>query len=114
MARRLAGIFALLLLATATAQDQIPRLAVSYAVDASAPESGKIRVAMTIRNNVQDEVKVAIPAWAPGAYRIVKYGRSVWNVEASGRDGKKLEVMSIDDQTWRVKAGGIDRLTISY
>ncbi len=114
MARRLAWIFTLLLLATASAQDQLPRLSVSYAVDASAPESGKIRVAMTVRNNVQDEVKVSIPAWAPGAYRIVKYCRSVWNVEATGRDGKKLEVMSLDDQTWRIKAGGLDRFTISY
>src|SRR5262245_1436166 len=106
MVRRLSWIFALLLLTTATAQDAIPRLTVSYAVDATAPESGKIRVAMTVRNNAQDEVKVAMPAWAPGAYRIVKYSRSVWNVEASGRDGKKLEVMSFDDQTWRIKAGG--------
>lgn len=114
MARRLTWVFTLLLLASAPAQEAIPRLAVSYAVDVTSPESGKIRVTMTVRNNVEDEVKVAIPAWAPGAYRIVKYSRSVWNVEASGKDGRKLELATLDDQTWRVKTGGVDRFAVSY
>jgi len=114
MARRLAWLFSLLFLATAAAQEAVPRLAVSYAVDASAPESGKIRVSMTVRNNVEDEVPVSIPAWAPGAYRIVKYARQVWNVEASSRDGKKLDVVTVDDQTWKVKTGGLDRFSIGY
>ena len=114
MVRRSAWLLGLLILATATAQEAAPRLAVSYAVDATAPDSGKIRVAMTVRNNVDDEVRVAIPAWAPGAYRIVKYGKQVWNVEASGKDGARLEVAAVDDQTWKVKAGGIDRFVISY
>src|SRR6516162_6152741 len=114
MARRLACLISLLLLATAGAQDAVPRLSISYSVDVGAPESGKIRVAMAVRNNVEDEVRVAIPAWAPGAYRIVKYGRQVWNVEASGKDGARLEVAAVDDQTWKVKTGGIDRFVISY
>ena len=62
MARRRAWLFSLLLVATATAQEAVPRLSVSYMVDVSAPESGKIRVAMTVRNNTEDDVRVAIPA----------------------------------------------------
>jgi predicted metalloprotease with PDZ domain len=114
MTRRLAWLFSLLLLATATAQESVPRLAVTYAVDASAPESGKIRVVMNVRNNVDDDVSVSIPAWAPGAYRIVKYAKQVSNLEAATRDGKKLEIVSVDDQTWTVKAGGWDRFSVSY
>jgi hypothetical protein len=89
-------------------------VSVLYAVDVTAPDSGKIRVAMTVRNNTDDEVRLAIPAWAPGAYRIVKYCKQVWNVEASGKDGARLEVAAVDDQTWKVKTGGIDRFVISY
>jgi len=114
MVRRSSWLLGLLLLATAAAQEAAPRLAVSFAVDAAAPDSGKIRVAMTVRGNVDDEVRVAIPAWAPGAYRIVKYCKAVWNVEASGKDGARLEVAAVDDQTWKVKTGGIDRFVISY
>ncbi len=114
MARRLAWLFSLLLLATAAAQDAVPRLSVSYAVDVSAPETGKIRVTMNVRNNVDDDVLVSIPAWAPGAYRIVTYAKQVSNIEAATRDGKKLEVVTVDEQTWTVKAGGWDRFSISY
>src|SRR6185295_1720690 len=103
MTRRSAWLLPLLLLLPSVrAQEAMPRLSVSYAVDATAPESGKIRVEMTVRNNVEDEVAVAIPAWAPGAYRIVKYSKQVWNVEAAGKEGKKLDVSVVDDQTWKV------------
>jgi len=114
MARRLAWLLSLLLLANAAAQDAVPRLAISYAVDASAPESGKIRVTMSVRNNVEDDVPISIPAWAPGAYRIVTYAKQVSNLEAATRDGKKLEVVTVDDQTWTVKAGGWDRFSVTY
>ncbi|HVE40945.1 MAG TPA: PDZ domain-containing protein [Planctomycetota bacterium] len=114
MARRLAWLFSLLLLASAAAQEAVPRLSISYTVDVSAPETGKIRVTMNVRNNVDDDVPVSIPAWAPGAYRIVTYAKQVSNIEASTRDGKKLEVVTVDDQTWTVKAGGWDRFSISY
>ena len=115
MARRLALLFGLLLLASRTggSQEAVPRLSVSYAVDVTAPESGKIRVVMTVRNNVDPEVDVAIPAWAPGAYRIVKYCKQVGAIEAS-RDGEKLEVVSADEQTWTVKARGAERFSVSY
>jgi predicted metalloprotease with PDZ domain len=114
MARRSAWLFGLLLLATASAQEAAPRLSVLYAVDVTVPDSGKMRVAMTVRNNVEDEVKVALPAWAPGAYRIVRYAKQVVNVEASGKDGARLEIAVLDDQTWKVKTGGIDRFVITY
>ncbi len=116
MARRLTLLFSLLLLASlppGSAQEAAPRLSVSYAVDVANPESGKIRVVMTVRNNAEDAVQVAIPAWAPGAYRIVKYGKQVSNVEAAN-DGRKLDVVAVDDQTWTVKTGGVTRFSVSY
>ena len=116
MARRRILLFSLLLLACplpGPAQDSAPRLSVSYAVDASNPEGGKIRVVMTVRNNAEDDVSVAIPAWAPGAYRIVKYSKQVSNVEAAN-DGVKLDISAVDDQTWSVKTGGVPRFSVSY
>jgi len=113
MARRPTLLFILLLLAPGSAQESAPRLSVSYAVDAATPESGRIRVIMTVRNNVEDEVRVALPAWAPGAYRLVKYSRQVSNVEAAN-DARKLDVGAIDEQTWSVKTGGVPRFSVSY
>jgi len=115
MARRLTLLFAVLLLAAlpGRSQESIPRLSVSYAVDASTPESGRIRVVMTVRNNVEQDVDISIPSWAPGAYRIVKYCKQVTNLEAAS-DARKLEVAPVDDQTWTVKTGGASRFTVAY
>ncbi|HLY07922.1 MAG TPA: PDZ domain-containing protein [Planctomycetota bacterium] len=115
MARRLTLLLALLLLASlpGRSQESVPRLSVSYAVDASTPESGRIRVVMTVRNNVEPSVDVSIPAWAPGAYRIVKYSKQVSNLEAS-KDAEKLEVAPVDDQTWTVKTRGASRFSVTY
>src|SRR5437764_264254 len=115
MPRRATMLFSFLLLAILPghSQDSIPRLSVSYAVDVSNPETGKIRVVMTVRNNVEQDVDVSLPAWAPGAYRIVKYCKQVWNLEAA-KEAQKLDVVSVDDQTWTVKTGGAARFTVSY
>ncbi|HVR83199.1 MAG TPA: hypothetical protein VMU54_02740, partial [Planctomycetota bacterium] len=115
MARRMILQFTFLLLATFPGQSQegFPRLAVSFAIDASNPESGKLRVVMTVRNNVEPDVEVSIPAWAPGAYRIVKYCRQISNLEAA-KENQKLNVVPVDEQTWSVKTGGASRFTVSY
>jgi predicted metalloprotease with PDZ domain len=114
MARRLTWLFSLILLSSASPQDAAPRLAVSYTVDVADPESGKIQVALEVSNNVDDEVRLSIPAWAPGAYRIVKYGKQVWNVAAACKDDQKLDVSSVDDQTWNVKTGHASRFRVTY
>jgi predicted metalloprotease with PDZ domain len=115
MIRRLAVALALLALAPlARAQESVPRLSVSYTVDVSEPEGGKIHVAMAIERNTEEEVTVAMPAWAPGAYRIVKYGKTVWNVAAQGKEGAKLAVVAVDEQTWRIRAGRAPTVTVSY
>lgn len=115
MARRLTVLCGLLLLAASLglSQEAVPRLSVSYAVDVANPESGRIRVVMTVRNNVDQDVDVAMPAWAPGAYRIVKYSKAVAAIEAA-RDAQKLDVVPVDDQTWTVKSGGAPRFSVTY
>ncbi len=114
MHRRLALLAAALLALPASAQDAVPRAALAFEVDATRPESGSISVAMNVRGNDRDEVQVAIPAWAPGAYRIVKYSKAVRNVAARGKDGARLEVVPVDDQTWKVKTGRALDFTVTY
>jgi predicted metalloprotease with PDZ domain len=115
MPRRAALLLVLLASAfAARAQEAAPRPALEFEVDATEPAGGTLRVAMTVTRNVEDEVRVAIPAWAPGAYRIVKYAKAVRNVTASGKDGRKLEVSSVDDQTWAVRTGRSATFTVGY
>jgi predicted metalloprotease with PDZ domain len=113
MLRRLA-ILAVLLALPARAQEAVPRPSLAFEVDVTQPEGGAVRVVMTVAQNVQDEVQVSIPAWAPGAYRIVKYAKAVKNVTAEGPGGGKLEVAPTDDQTWKVKTGRAGTFTVRY
>jgi len=110
--RRLAIL--LLLISPVLSQEAVPRLGVAFVVDVTEPEGGKIRVTMGVSQNTEDVVKVAIPAWAPGAYRIVKYCKAVGNVAARGKDGAALEVSSLDDQTWTVKTARTSSFSVSY
>jgi predicted metalloprotease with PDZ domain len=106
-------ILALLLALPVVAQEAAPRLSVAYEVDVSDPGAGKAKIRMTVSQNTADEVKLAMPAWAPGAYRIVKYARAVWNLEATAKGGK-LEVANVDEQTWSVRAGRAPVFEVAY
>ena len=113
MLRRAGLLLFLLSVSALRAQEAAPRLAVAYEVAVADPESGTIRVSMELTQNVADEVRVSIPAWAPGAYRIVPYAKDVKNVTAS-RGEEKLEVATVDPQTWRIKAARAASFTVAY
>jgi predicted metalloprotease with PDZ domain len=109
------GVLLLLVASSALrAQDATPRLSTDFEIVITDPESGSIHVAMNVSQNVADEVRVAIPAWAPGAYRIVKYGKAVKSVHATNAAGADLEVSPVDDQTWAVKTGRAGKFEIAY
>lgn len=112
MRRCLATVLLLASAAAAQEKDELTRVA--YAVDVSKPEAGSIRVAMTVVNNYDDAVRVAIPAWAPGAYRIVRYCKDVKDVRAADPKGGKLDVRPVDEQTWEVRAGGAPSFIVTY
>jgi predicted metalloprotease with PDZ domain len=109
------GAFFLFLLASSVlpAQEAVPRLSIAYEVAVADPQSGSISVTMDVRQNVEDEVRVSIPAWAPGAYRIVKYAKAVKEVRAN-RGDEALEVTAGDDQTWKIKAKRAGTFKIRY
>ena len=116
MHRRLTVLLAAVLAAPSalSAQDSAPRTSLAFEVDVTKPESGKIGVRMQVRHVNSGSIKVSIPAWAPGAYRIVKYAKAVRNVQARDKEGTTLKVEPVDDQTWKVETDGSSKVTVSY
>jgi len=115
MTRRLALILLIAAAPPARAgQDSAPRLSTSFEVAVADPESGSIHVALHVTQNADDEVRLSIPAWAPGAYRIVKYAKAVTSLHAATRAGNDLEVSPVDDQTWAVKTGRAGTFDVAY
>lgn len=51
-------------------------------------------------------VDLALPAWAPGAYKILDNARNLRGLKATGPDGQPLLVERVDFHTWRVHHGG--------
>lgn len=95
-------------------QAEAPRPSTSFAVAIADPESGSLQVEMTVTGVIEDEVKVAMPAWAPGAYRIVKYAKALKNFTAAGPGGAALEVKAVDDQTWAVATKRAASFVVRY
>jgi len=109
---RLRTLALLPLLLAAAAQDR--DLLVSYTVFVDRPESGAIGIEMGIQGNAQEVVRVAIPAWAPGAYRIREYHRAVKRVRAQDGSGRALKVERENDLTWKIEAGDSKAVGVSY
>jgi predicted metalloprotease with PDZ domain len=56
-----------------------------------------------------------MPAWAPGAYRIVTYGKALKNLKASRPGGTEaLPVKAVDEQTWEVDSDGAPVFAVTY
>ncbi|MEM6991909.1 MAG: PDZ domain-containing protein [Myxococcota bacterium] len=82
------------------------RKAVRYEVAIPSPTSQYVHVTMAVDDPRGGTSDIAMPAWAPGSYRIRDFARHVYDVQAHGRDGRALVVSRPDKQTWRVHHGG--------
>lgn len=84
---------------------------VHYVVHADAADRSGFAVEMRLRN-APDTLRLRIPVWAPGAYRLANFGRNVRDLAVAGADGKAVpvvrEVVAGDSSSgWRaVVAGG--------
>jgi predicted metalloprotease with PDZ domain len=103
-----------LLVRPAAVQEAVPRASVAYEVAVVDPESASLRVEMTVTGVVEPQVQVAMPAWAPGAYRIVTYAKALKNPAAKGPGGAALDVRAVDEQTWTVRTGRAASFTVTY
>ena len=59
----------------------------------------------------QPTVKVQLPRWAPGSYRL--YNPAITEVKAS-RGTNALAVTAVNDNTWRIDAGSPGAVTVTY
>ena len=75
---------------------------VFYTVTVKSYERQTLHVAMTIDHPAEENVSVAIPAWAPGYYKITHYEAGISNVKATGADHKPLPVTRAEPRVWTV------------
>jgi predicted metalloprotease with PDZ domain len=114
LSRSLFGLVLILAAACAAPAVRDQARAVEFRVDATRPESGTISVRMTVSGPAGTVEHVAIPAWAPGAYRIRTFHKSISKVRAVDARGGELAVARKDDLTWSIATAGGSPFTVEY
>ncbi|MBM3276173.1 MAG: M61 family metallopeptidase, partial [Candidatus Sericytochromatia bacterium] len=86
--------------------------AIAYRLRIDRPHTHRLTVEITVPP-LQGPVDLAVPAWTPGAYKVVDHARNVRRVAAADPDGIPLRLERRDLHTWRLH--GPERgATVSY
>ena len=86
---------------------------VDYAVTVRNDDRSAYLVEMTIAHP-PDPARVAIPAWAPGSYRLTHGGRNIADFTAATESGEPLAVTRVDSLTWSIATGAAPRVVVRY
>jgi predicted metalloprotease with PDZ domain len=107
-----ACLFVLVLTPAATVL-QAQELLVSHTL--SFPRNGNqyVHVKLNIPVN-SGQIELSMPSWTPGSYVIRDYAAHVENFQASGEDGRILDVAKVAKNRWRVNTEGLSKLAVSY
>ncbi len=99
------------------AENQIPAqgVQIEYRLRIEDPNLHVYTVEMDIRGIHDDTISVAMPAWAPGAYRIRDYARNVQGFQVRTRSGRRiLGWQKTDKQTWEISKQPADDIIVAY
>lgn len=88
--------------------------ALEYELRFDRPNSHLLSICIRATDLRGPAVEFAMPAWAPGAYRISDFAMMVQEVNATGSDGRPLAWRKTDKQTWRVELLGSTIMTLCY
>ncbi len=86
----------------------------SFTVSMDRPSSGRFQVIFNYANVAEEEFELKMPAWTPGYYRILNFGRNVENFRAMDEGGQPLPWERKSENTWMVKRGQARNITVSY
>lgn len=109
---RLAGTFLVMLLAATAAMAADTPL--EYELRFDKPNTHLLDITIRAAGLTGPAVEFAMPAWAPGAYRINDYAEMVQNFRAESAEGRALAWRKTDKQTWRIEAGSAKSVSVRY
>lgn len=76
----------------------------TYLVDATKPESGTIAVTLELSGvELSNEALFCIPAWAPGAYQFIEYGKYIKAVYPIAENGDTLPTAQFNSCVWQIQ-----------
>ncbi len=79
---------------------------IRYEVSCLAPNTHHFDITITIDRDADGPLRLAMPAWTPGAYKVEGYAGRVHGESFSDRGGRKLAFAKTDKSTWHVPEAG--------
>lgn len=74
----------------------------------------RIQVALETTVTEEPYQDLEIPAWSPGYYQIMDFGKQVRHFEAKGTQGDALRTVKFGNNRWRVYTGKNSAIKVSY
>ena len=78
------------------------------------PQNHYYNVEMELDGFKEKEISVKMPIWSPGSYLAREFAKNVNLVKAFDGEGKSIEVIKTDKNTWCVKKGKAKKVVVKY
>ena len=79
------------------------------------PDLRSLEVTMHVKRVHTDHLRVAMPNWSPGAYRLHNAGKNVKDFEAvNAETGATLDALRIDHATWSIPTRDVEDVRVRY
>lgn len=72
-----------------------------------------LTIEYTVKVNAK-EVELQFPTWRPGRYELGNFAKNIQQFEVFGESGKALKFAKITKDTWKVKCGKEESITVKY
>src|SRR5688500_9348736 len=94
----------MLTIATLAVQGQSKKTApYKYTIALTRVTNERMYVELTPPSITKPEITFYLPKIVPGTYAIADYGRYVTDITAVNKNGNKLPVEKIDENSWKIK-----------
>ena len=88
---------------------------ITFTVSMSSPWTHLLEVEMKVRQReARPSADVIMPVWTPGSYLIREYERHVQEFAAFDRNGRALDWVKTNKNTWRVNTGRAREFRVTY
>lgn len=87
---------------------------IDFTVDMTKPENHEYKITLAARVSPQAYIDFALPAWSPGYYQIMDFGKNVTTFEPKNAAGESLRWVKFGTNTWRVYTAFAEDLKIDY
>jgi len=90
------------------------KASLAYTLKMDNPEWHFFHVQLTCKGIKKEFIDFKMPAWTPGYYQKMDYGKNLEQLKATDETGKELKWEKINDNTWRVPSKNSNTVNLAY